>query len=207
MPNDRDGFFAMPDDRDRSGYFATIIWNNDPQGLALGFYEAALAVTNASIEYEINRNTAASPILFLARHWLEVAFKSIIALGKEYGHLAEGPAIGHELTPHWRRVREYVEGRWPGVPLPGASWDDIERTVANLDEIDPKGMAFRFADDAAALPQNWLQDFVPSGIDLLKVTEHLKALRESLSGIYDGLCEEHAQEEEGLAAYHEANDL
>jgi len=106
-------------------------------------------------------DTLIFPLGLQCRHLVELRLKEL------YGVLAREPAAkNHKLLDLWRRVRPLIEARWPtsnrsssdryghlpreileelGIVLrTEGDLDRAESLIAALDEIDPRGVSFRY---------------------------------------------------------------
>jgi len=90
------------------------------------------------------------PIIFLYRQHLELHFKHLITLGGELLEEAiEYPKI-HRLGDLWTRCRDIIKQVWPESAE--AELIIIDQVVADLSEVDPNSMAFRYPTDKHGSP-------------------------------------------------------
>jgi hypothetical protein len=123
-----------------------------------GYKDAAdFLVTHAIEEGVGDPRRLLNPIMFLYRHYLELALKSLIREQKTF------PTI-HELDKLWRICRSLIDEISPSA----SDNDEIQHTTRLIEEfckVDPKSaLAFRYPEDGI-LPEGVVE------IDLSKVKE------------------------------------
>lgn len=187
----------------------------DPWGAAMYHYaEGARAVIGMIVERFRERgrdfhdaDTLIFPLGLQCRHLVELRLKEL------YGVLAREPAAKtHKLLDLWRRVRPLIETHWPGsnrstndryghlpreilaqlgiVLRTDGDLDRAEALIAALDEIDPRGVSFRYP---GTIPVQ------VRAVSLEKLAETALELDEFLDGCATGV-----QEENSLRAEKEA---
>jgi hypothetical protein len=106
-----------------------------------GFKRAAeLLIANVRSTYEIN--TVVFPILFLARHYIELTLKEVIAYGRYLNELVGTPPGGHDLENLWKEARFYISKEVSDV-----SRDElrtIEGLILEIHSIDPTSEGSRY---------------------------------------------------------------
>lgn len=164
-----------------------------------GFLNGARALLNAAVEGDpVDGDRLAFPVVFLYRHYLELAMKAFIR--DNAGYVAGASAEfeqNHDLPSLWKSCRQIIEGWWPGRN--SAALNAIGRQIGQLAQIDPKSMAFRYPVDKKgrrSLPKQ-LQSF-----DLTHFADRIEAIGMWLDGADTGLYEEASWRAE-MAAEHE----
>ncbi|MEW5740440.1 MAG: hypothetical protein AB1938_16040 [Myxococcota bacterium] len=117
-----------------------------------GFFEASALLLDACARNAAPVDTVFYPSVFLFRHGLELAFKALhAAFRQRRGDTTSAPLAGHALAKLWAAVREDVENYVEPSDDPGEDPDatllrvaDVDKVVAELEELDASGEAFRY---------------------------------------------------------------
>lgn len=107
-----------------------------------GYMEAAVELASAVIEKRLSgqRDTLVMPILFNARHGLELSLKSAIRVLAAGGILADAPPENHDIAALWRVLANLPKCD-AHLPKLVASLDPFVRSLAAVDE---DGQALRY---------------------------------------------------------------
>ncbi|MFC1834352.1 hypothetical protein ACFL2Q_06425 [Thermodesulfobacteriota bacterium] len=162
---------------------------------AMGFKEAADLLVNHVEEGGISQDFLVYPVGFLYRHYLELAMKDLIRLGRELQYIDEPVPRTHNIQRLWGICRQVLLSAFPDDPT--EELDEIERLIDELSRGDPKSTAFRYPEETSgslSLP----------GIDLI----NLSGLRQTVHKIsltLEGSCsalEEALQYKREIESYH-----
>jgi hypothetical protein len=141
-PRGSDPFFWLPAD---SEWNACIGRQGDEENYVDGYIEAAIELADAVIEKRMygKRDTLVMPILYNARHALELLLKFAINQLHEMGVLNDAHPKNHDIMSHWsllqaselgdEALREYVTA--------------LEPYIASLAEIDDDGQELRYSEN------------------------------------------------------------
>lgn len=139
-----DPFFHLPASND---WNACIGRQGDEENYADGYIEAAIELAMALIEkamYE-KRDTLVLPILYNARHAIELTLKLIIGQLVEGGILQAGHPKNHDISSHF----DFLEGH----AIPDELFRDrllaLSPYVVSLSQIDGDGQELRFHQNRA----------------------------------------------------------
>jgi hypothetical protein len=139
-----DPFFWLPAD---SEWNACVGRQGDEENYVDGYIEAAIELADAVIEKRMygKRDTLVMPILYNARHALELLLKFAINRLHEMGVIKDAHPKNHDIMSHWaplqaselgdEALREYVTGLKP--------------YIASLAEIDDDGQELRYSENRA----------------------------------------------------------
>lgn len=124
-------------------------WNAcvGPQGLEVnyvdGYLEAAILLVTELIRQEMHekRDTLAMPILYNARHAIELMLKFVIAKLVKTGVLPSAPPVNHDIKAHW----EWLAHRALGDQSLTQSVASLRPYVDSLASIDEDGQELRYA--------------------------------------------------------------
>ena len=137
MPSDP--FFDLTND---STWNACIGRQGDEENYADGYIEAAIELASAVIEkgmYE-KRDTLVLPILYNARHGIELNLKLVIGELVKAGILSEGHSVNHDIASH----KKFLEDQ----AIPDKSFRErlaaLTPCVDSLAQIDDDGQELRF---------------------------------------------------------------
>jgi hypothetical protein len=138
-PLEDDPFFRLPAD---SRWNACIGKQGSEENYLDGYIEAAAELVNAVIEKNMldKRDTVVLPILYNARHAVELALKFTVDRLVAAGTLPSAPPRNHDIQAYWQllsdadvgdeELREYVHALKP--------------FVASLSRIDEDGQELRY---------------------------------------------------------------
>jgi hypothetical protein len=99
--------------------------------MAEQYFAAANSLVDCIQRNEVEDHKLGTPILYLYRHWLELAVKSIV-----------GPVRGHDLEKLSEELSRFLSQR--GVEVP--AW--VSARLKEIGEIDRRSTAFRYAEGA-----------------------------------------------------------
>ena len=162
-----------------SGPFFTIPagseWNafsgeqTEPILIAEGYVKAALKLATTILQQNLfgDRDTFVMPVLFGARHGVELYLKLYIGRLAECGVITETHPVDHDIDSHYRFIRDR---RIPDARVRNLL-KELEPYVADLARLDPDGQAFRYATDRDG-------NATMSGQDLVNIAVVAKALGE-----------------------------
>ncbi len=99
-----DPFFSIPADRT---WNACIGPQGDEENYVDGYIDAALALANLILEKEmfVARDTLVLPILYNARHGVELSLKFAMSRLLESGILKVSHAVNHDIASHWQHLQ------------------------------------------------------------------------------------------------------
>jgi hypothetical protein len=135
--------------------FFTVIydgnWNacvgqqGDEQYYVDGYIEAATLMVSVVIDQEMmsSRDTLIMPILYNARHGMELAFKFFIKELHSAGVISNKHAMNHNIYSHWSLLNDENIGD----SLIRKLLLDLEPYVQSLHNIDEDGQELRYAED------------------------------------------------------------
>lgn len=108
-----------------------------------GYLEAALELVAAVLDRELysSRDTLAMPILYNARHALELSLKSAINRLHMVGAIANRHIPNHDILSHWTHLRNAEVGD----SILRQTILDLELYVVSLAKIDDDGQEFRYS--------------------------------------------------------------
>jgi hypothetical protein len=128
----------------------------------------------------------ALPVLFLYRHYVEIALKLIeheasLLLGRP-----EPKPKGHGIRDRWGRVQPLLEDIWPNPRYEGEN-RNVRNLVAQLDIVDPDSDTFRYPVDPEGnsnLPQELQR------LDLAHFATEMEAFAHWVGGVEGALSAE-----------------
>lgn len=170
-----DPFFLLTDD---SEWNACIGRQGNAENYVDGYMEAAIELVEAVVfkGQHGKRDTMAMPILYNARHAVELSLKFAIGRLVEAGVIAEEHPRNHDISGHWHHLK------------PAARADerlrlllcDLEPFVLSLHAVDEDGQQLRYAqtqDGAQSLEEIALCNLVVIGTALQTLNRHLLDLK------------------------------
>ena len=126
------------------------------------------------------------PIIFSARHAIELGFKDIIRLGNELLEKDKTSPIGHDLLELWQEIRDQL-----AAIETEDSDDDIrsfEALLAQLHTIDPRSITFRYPSDTQNRPTFCIENGgIPNLINTKALGHGIEAMLSFLTGFRDWL--------------------
>lgn len=142
MP-DADPFFRIPD-TDRT-WNACIGPQGGDENYVDGYIDAALLLATTVVDREmlIARDTLVLPILYTARHGIELAFKFAIKNLHEAGAIAMLHPINHDIHSHWEFLRRHK----PADKMLDDLLVELNPFVESLSGIDRDGQQLRYSVD------------------------------------------------------------
>lgn len=135
-----DPFFDLPRD---STWNACIGVQGDALNYVEGYLEAAIELADAVLEKKLygKRDTLVLPILYNARHAVELTQKFVISTLKKAGAFNQATPHDHDIAAHAKMLKDAAVGDETLRTLIGR----CEPFVASLARIDDDGQALRYA--------------------------------------------------------------
>ncbi len=109
---------------------------------ASAFLDGARVLRDEVLERHGLADSIAFPLVFCYRHHVELALKNLIATGKQLIGDPGSFAKLHGLHGLWNECRPVLMQLDP--PPEPADLDRAERTILQLDQLDPAGETFRY---------------------------------------------------------------
>lgn len=137
-----DPFFSIPENRE---WNACIGRQGDEENYADGYMEAAIELASAVIDKKMyeKRDTLVLPILYNARHAIELTLKLVIRVFVKCGIMEDGHKTDHDIASHLKLLDEKV--------IPDEAFKKLLATlkpyVDSLDQIDKDGQELRYHTD------------------------------------------------------------
>jgi hypothetical protein len=141
-------------------------WRN----LAYSFFRASLLLVQKVAERELYDENEGLATVFLFRHYLELALKELILKGRFLvaedrnalrNEVQEVRRI-HELKKLWEWVVQDAKPKINAESWNGYDTTYVERCLAEFDEVDSKGFAFRYPRQGGEYCQFDFDQLVPS---------------------------------------------
>jgi len=196
MSQSNENWWAVPDGVDptdpltarrEEAAIPLSLLSHDLYAYADGYKTAADAVLREAMESPGSKNLLAHPVVFLYRHYLELALKDIIILGRQlYGKLGNvNPYKNHRIDLLWAEAEKYITEAFPDPDTTGYL-DMAEATIVRFGEVDPKSFNFRYPVDtdgaAILLPNIWV------GLQNLKISmDHVEQVLYGVASHLDEL--------------------
>ena len=152
-----------------------VLGNNEvgTRAYSLGYLRAAEALFEHSTECsQLSPDYIIFPLAFLWRHYVELALKEIIVLGRELaGELRPEFTTHHRLGELWEVAKPYVvEHGSPDAP----ELVNVEANINELEKIDPYATGFRYLLDRSQKKQGLSSP--PAEVNLRVLQEAMLAL-------------------------------
>jgi hypothetical protein len=187
---------------------------HDLVGFAVGYREAAkvLAVRfkgNAYADYD------GYPVLYLYRHSLELLLKAVVyrgamlmgLIGKQQPEVP-GLFSKHDLRRLLPAVRAIFKAmRWDFEGTPFATFEEFERVIGQVDEIDSGSYAFRYpmkTTGEAHLPHHFVMNVANFGETMDILLGYLEGAADLLDETFQAEAEASYEVQQLLAEYGEA---
>lgn len=169
-----DPFFQVGSD---SNWNACIGQQGEEENYIDGYIEAAVQLIDALFEKKLysKRDTLVLPILYNARHGIELALKMAIGNLVDMDVLAHGHAKDHDIHSHWKYLSRARLGDESLRQIVG----ELEPFVSSLSQIDKDGQELRYHET-----QDGAQSMSGQSVTCLVVIQ--KSLK-TLHGILDRL--------------------
>ena len=174
-------------------------WYSDDIGhwhdYVFGYREAAKRVIQGAIGQDPRGmlDVLVYPVVFLYRHHVELALKTIIRVGRRYNDEEQEDLGQHGLTSLWQKARKIIEEHWHKDS--NGEVDATEKLILELDKIDPGSFAFRYPekrDGSKTLPG-------PVQANLRHFGEIAERMSNFLDSCFQGLWNDLDQKQEFLA--------
>lgn len=143
-----DPFFAIIGD---SKWNACIGRQGEERNYVDGFIEAAIELVGAIFDKNLmsQRDTLVLPILYNARHAVELSLKFTINRLHSAGVIAKRhPITNHDILSHWKHLHDSN----PGDRLLREGVAELEPFVVSLAKIDDDGQEFRYSENREGQP-------------------------------------------------------
>jgi len=142
-----DPFFSIPADRT---WNACIGPQGEEENYVDGYIDAALALANLILEKEmfVARDTLVLPILYNARHGVELSLKFAMTRLLEVGILKVSHAVNHDIASHW----QHLQGASIGDEAIRRHLCELQPYITSLASIDNDGQQLRYATDVEGNP-------------------------------------------------------
>lgn len=162
-----DPFFDLPND---STWNACIGVQGDALNYVDGYLEAATELASAVLDKKLyeKRDTLVLPILYNARHAVELTQKFVIATLHNVGAIVHAAPRDHDVKAHWKILRDSAVGD----EALRALFERLEPFVTSLSRIDDDGQSLRYAirrDGGQSMPDKSLANIstIHKGLGLL----------------------------------------
>lgn len=181
-----DPFFRIPTD---GTWNACIGPQGNEENYIDGFIDAALELANLILDKKmfVARDTLVLPILYNARHGVELSLKFTMTRLLEAGILKVSHAVNHDIASHWQHLQQARIGdeaiRW--------YLSQLQPYIISLASIDADGQQLRFATDVEG--KTSLEDKPLANIQVIR--NSLVILRKVLGDLKNDvlrLCTENA---------------
>lgn len=171
----RDPFFELPRDAE---WNACIGRQGTEENYVDGYIEAAIELASAVIDKRLHgqRDTLAMPILYNARHGLELALKLAINRLHAMGAIAETHPKDHDIRSHWDLLERAHVGDIKIRALVAA----LQPYVDSLAKIDADGQELRYAENRAgdkSLNDKALANIAVMRTSVVQLGEIMEALK------------------------------
>lgn len=179
-----DPFFSLPQN---SEWNACIGKQGDEENYADGYIEAAIELAEAVIEKRMfeKRDTLVLPILYNARHAIELNLKLVIGELLQAAVINTGHPKNHDISSHF----QFLKGKAVPDKLFSERLYSLEPFVDSLAQIDDDGQELRFHQNRDG--QRSMAGKALANIEVIR--ESLKTLQASLNDLKHraySLCEE-----------------
>lgn len=119
--------------------------HNAAYGYIYGYKYAADSLVIQVNEKAANQDILVFPIVFLYRHYLELALKYIIADGRDLLGEKRSFPTHHKIEYLWPLTKEIIRKIWSGDEPEEVKLTD--HVVGELSKIDPGSMSFRYPEN------------------------------------------------------------
>lgn len=144
-----------------------------------GYIEAAITLVTTVIGQRRygSRDTLVMPVLFAARHALELTLKFTIRRLRTVGAMTSSYAKDHRILSHW----EQLDTAAIGDQRIRASVSALQPYVRSLHRVDDDGQGFRYAETTSAQPS------LPNleRVDLARVRTELETMHTLMNRLID----------------------
>ncbi|WP_022699907.1 DUF3775 domain-containing protein [Oceanicaulis alexandrii] len=138
---DDDPFFSLTDD---STWNACIGVQAYDENYVDGFTDAALLLAETVIKEGMfgSRDTIVFPILYNARHGIELTLKYLIKRLSDADVIRGAPRVDHDILAHW----QFLMGQPLGDETLRQLLASLEPFILSLSNIDDDGQSFRYSE-------------------------------------------------------------
>lgn len=181
----QDPFFSIPYD---TTWNACIGPQGNEENYVDGYVDAALLLASLVIEKEmmVARDTLVLPILYNARHGVELSLKFAVTSLRKAGFALAPHPTNHDIGSYWRHLRDAKIGDEELRQC----LDDLESSVKSLSSIDDDGQQLRYATDRDGGTS--LLDKPLANIRVIRDSlKRLQALLRKVKYRVHELCDEH----------------
>jgi len=147
---------------------------NKAEGLSIysqGYKDAADRLVEYAQTDSTSINLIVFPILFLYRHYIELALKEIILTATQYLKKEHSTINSHNLSQLWKETKKLISEADLNIPK-----DDIvavENQISQFHELDKSSMTFRYPVDKQGNIFKNLSDYI-----------NIENVREILDGLH-----------------------
>jgi hypothetical protein len=180
-----DPFFSIPDDRT---WNACIGPQGDEENYVDGYIDAALELAKLIIEKDmfVDRDTLILPILYNARHGVELSLKYAIHRLHSARIIGDLHQPNHNVESHWK----HLQNAGVGDEELRTNISDLTSYITSLSSIDEDGQQLRYATNVEGVKS--LQGKPLANIAVIRDSlESLRALLRRMKGRIQEICAEH----------------
>jgi len=128
-------------------------------------------------------NTLVYPIIFLYRHYLEIALKSILYKYEKLGHkINDNIIVRHNILKLYEEVNTITQEKYPDRPLP----EEIYIFIKEFNDFDATSQTFRYSTNKQG--ELWINNHDTIGLDTLKL--YMEKYEPYFYGLHCELIEE-----------------
>lgn len=143
-----------------------------------GYHRAVEVLTNHAMESRGDLDCLVFPIVFLARHSLELRIKDLIQTAAILNKAESKPSLSHKLTDLWGSLRDRLVDLFPGDDP--AALQDVDNFVSELSRFDHSSTTFRYPENTEGAPS---LDSTIRHINVRQFFEQYQRAAEFLNGI------------------------
>jgi len=148
--------FSWPDKKKKSLFSERKDWWNaarleigsKAEGLSIysrGYKDAADRLVEYAQTDKTSINLLVFPILFLYRHYLELALKEIIIAATRYLAMEQNDIKGHDLIRLWERVKGLISEA--NLDIPNTEMSAVANQISQFHKLDESSETFRYPVD------------------------------------------------------------
>lgn len=147
----------------------------------LGFLYAAQDAAKALVDRS-GANVSAMPVLFLYRHYIELALKDVVASAGAFAIELSDEKFGHKLEPLWGEASKVFDSYRFDI-------SKLDEAVAELVDLDQRADAFRYATTRDNKPH-----FERIGaVDIRALTQSLEAVAATVEELLEEMEQDEAE--------------
>jgi len=157
----------------------------------LGYYHAGLDLARQLAQGEEGQLSSAMPVLFLFRHYLELAMKDVFEAAGAFNIQQSDCLFGHDLEKLLMELRK-VAGSYDLSC--GEELDEVALTILEIHGVDQGATAFRYAMRCDGDPQ-----FEKHGVvDVRELIAQMASAADFFEHLLDGMVEEERRMDEAV---------